>query len=252
MNEKKLISPEYKVTIGSFVLSKGISVECFSSKETHADWCSIELVSQFDGIIEYDDMDEAIVELGYDDDYDTLLSGYVRKSSDDYWKEIMIKDDIIYLDRTTIKATFIDCNPQDVIRYILTQAGIKNYRLSNQDYGKKKVFSIDKKTGIKAIADVNSCFGIENNYYFRDHVFYWGTKEEQEYIYELSENNNILSLNKYGKSWEIETIGVPWIHHSQEINVIHSKYSGIVEVEKTIVKTDNNGFTRMYIYFKGA
>lgn len=81
-------------------------------------------------------------------------------------------------------------------------------------------------------------------------VFYWGTKEEQKEIYVLEEGETILSLNKYGDLWEAETIAIPWIHHSQEVEVQHSKYSGIVTVEKTIVRSDDTGAVHMYIYLQ--
>lgn len=74
----------------------------------------------------------------------------------------------------------------------------------------------------------------------------------KQYIYVLEEGETILSLNKYGDLWEAETIAIPWIHHSQEVEVQHSKYSGIVTVEKTIVRSDDTGAVHMYIYFAGG
>ncbi len=50
--------------------------------------------------------------------------------------------------------------------------------------------------------------------------------------------------------WEAETIAIPWIHHSQEVIVEHSKYSGTVVVEKTIVRSDDSGAVHMYIYWR--
>lgn len=170
----------------------------------------------------------------------------------DYWKEIMIKDDMMKLDRVTIKASFVDCEPQDVIRYVLACAGIEDYVLSDEHYGKKDLFVIDRKSGINTIAEVNSSWGIKNPFFFQKKVFYWGTKEEQKEIYVLEEGETILSLNKYGDLWEAETIAIPWIHHSQEVEVQHSKYSGIVTVEKTIVRSDDTGAVHMYIYFAGG
>lgn len=102
------------------------------------------------------------------------------------------------------------------------------------------------------IAEVNSSWGIKNPFFFQKKVFYWGTKEEQKEIYVLEEGETILSLNKYGDLWEAETIAIPWIHHSQEVEVQHSKYSGIVTVEKTIVRSDDTGAVHMYIYFAGG
>lgn len=88
-------------------------------------------------------------------------------------------------------------------------------------------------------------------------IFYWSTdaiicSTEQKEIYVLEEGETILSLNKYGDLWEAETIAIPWIHHSQEVEVQHSKYSGIVTVEKTIVRSDDTGAVHMYIYFAGG
>ena len=186
------------------------------------------------------------------EDFDSLIDGYVRCGDTDYWKEIMIKDDMMKLDRVTIKASFVDCEPQDVIRYVLACAGIEDYVLSDEHYGKKDLFVIDRKSGINTIAEVNSSWGIKNPFFFQKKVFYWGTKEEQKEIYVLEEGETILSLNKYGDLWEAETIAIPWIHHSQEVEVQHSKYSGIVTVEKTIVRSDDTGAVHMYIYFAGG
>lgn len=148
--------------------------------------------------------------------------------------------------------SFVDCEPQDVIRYVLACAGIEDYVLSDEHYGKKDLFVIDRKSGINTIAEVNSSWGIKNPFFFQKKVFYWGTKEEQKEIYVLEEGETILSLNKYGDLWEAETIAIPWIHHSQEVEVQHSKYSGIVTVEKTIVRSDDTGAVHMYIYFAGG
>lgn len=138
------------------------------------------------------------------------------------------------------------------IRYVLACAGIEDYVLSDEHYGKKDLFVIDRKSGINTIAEVNSSWGIKNPFFFQKKVFYWGTKEEQKEIYVLEEGETILSLNKYGDLWEAETIAIPWIHHSQEVEVQHSKYSGIVTVEKTIVRSDDTGAVHMYIYFAGG
>ena len=133
MGEKKLISPEFRVTVGEYEIKDGVEVECFSSRESHIDWCRVELSPRLQGLIQFKDMDEAQVELGYEDDFDTLIDGYVRCNGSDYWKEIMIKDDMMKLERATVKGTFIDCTPQDIIRYILTRAVNKEHcRISDR------------------------------------------------------------------------------------------------------------------------
>lgn len=252
MAYKKLISPEFRITTDKYEITSGMEVEIFSSRAARSDWSKVELTSQYEGLVTYEDMEEAKVELGYDDDFDTLLDGYCRKSGNDYWKEIMIRDAMIKLERITVKQTFLDCTPQDIIKWVLAQAGITEYQLSNEEFGKRDVVIISEQNGIKAIAQVNSDWGIEKDFFFQNKVFYWGCKPEQKNIYVLDESENILSLNKIGDFYEIETLGVPWIHHSQEIEVVHSKYSGMVTVEKTITRSNSDGFTRMFIYFKGG
>ena len=170
MGYKKLISPEFRVTVGDYEVTDGIEVECFSSKESHMDWCRVELSPQLQGVLKFKDMDEASVELGYEDDFDSLSDGYVRCGDTDYWKEIKIKDDMMKLDSLTSKASFVDCEPLDVIRYVLACAGIEDYVLSDEHYGKKDLFGIDRKSGINTIAEVNSSWGIKNPFFFQKKV----------------------------------------------------------------------------------
>lgn len=252
MGYRKLITPEFRVTLPEFILKDGIEVECFSSRSAKCDWCKVTLTTQYKNIISYADNDPAMVELGYGGDFDTLISGYTRYGNNDYWKEIIIKDDMMQLERIEIKAVFTTCNPQDVIRYILVQAGVKNYQLTETQYEAKEAIIVNRQSGIQALKEINSTWGIENDFFFRDGIFYWGCRPEQDIVYVLEEDNNILSFQRYGNLWEIETIGIPWIHHSQRIEIKHSKFTGMVTVEKTIIKSDSDGKVRMYIYFKGG
>lgn len=248
---KKLVSPEFRINTEKYEITGGAQVECFSSREARSDWCRIDFATAMHGRIAYEDMERATVELGYGDDYDMLLSGYCRKTAGDYWKELLIRDAMIKLERTTVKATFVKCSPQDIIKYVLAQAGVTDYRLSDAEYGVKETFVADRQDGVKTIAQTGSMWGIHCDFFFRDGVFYWGCSPLQDTVYVLEEQN-ILSLKKYGELYEIETFGVPWIHHSQTVEVSHAKYAGLAMVEKTIIRSDVNGYTRMFIYFKGG
>lgn len=248
---KKLISPEFRVNLENYVITGGFQSECFSSRQARSDWCRIDFASSMQEKISYRDMEPATVELGYGDDYGLLLSGYCRKAAGDYWKELFIRDAMVKLERILVKAAFVRCTPQDIVKYVLAQAGITDYRLSDAAYGVKETFIVDKQDGIKTIAQAGSIWGISCDFFFRDGVFYWGCTPPQDAVYVLEEEN-ILSLQKYGGLYEIETFGVPWIHHSQTVEVSHPKYAGQVKVEKTIIKSDVNGYTRMYIYFEGG
>lgn len=249
---KKLATPEFRITIGDVIIQNGIQVECFSSREEKADWCRVVLDDSLEGRIAFQDMERAVVELGYDDDFDTIIDGYIRKASEDYWKEVIIKDDMMKLERCRISATFMQCTAQDIIRYILTSAGISQYQLSDKDFEQREKITIPASTGISAIKAVNNAFEISVPYYVRDGIFYWGIEKEQKEIYVLDEGNSIINLEKLGNLWEAETVGIPWIHHSEVIEVSHTKISGTFGIEKVIIKGDETGSVRQYIYFKGA
>ena len=79
MGYKKLISPEFKISTKKYELTDGIEVEYHSSTEKKADWCKVELSTKLKDIVSFDDMETATVELGYEDDFDRLLTGYCRK-----------------------------------------------------------------------------------------------------------------------------------------------------------------------------
>ena len=66
MKSKKLISPEFRVTVGPYMVTSGIEIECFSSRESHMDWCKVELSPELQGRFSFEDMEAAKVELGYD------------------------------------------------------------------------------------------------------------------------------------------------------------------------------------------
>ncbi len=248
MEVRKLIAPEFRVTVGSYEIKGGIGVECFSAKSSKRDWGIITFFPELEELIHIKEADAAKIELGYGDDYDTLLDGYVRKNG----SGILIRDDSVKLEKVLFKATFLDASPQDIIRYVLAQADIYDYELSNYDYGKKAVVSVEQKNGLETIAEVNTVWGISQPYFFKNKRFYWGSKENQDEIYVLEEDNSILSLKEKGRMWEAETVAIPWIHHSQMIEIRHSRFYGMAEVEKTVIKTDHRGAVHMYISFKGG
>lgn len=252
MQTKKLISPQFRVNTGQYEITGGMEVECFSSRQARADWCRVSFAPAMQDTVSYADMEPAVLELGYEDDYDVLLYGYCRKTTGDTWKELLIRDAMIKLDRISVKASFTGCTPQDIIKYVLVQAGVEDYQLSDEVYAQKKLVVVDSCSGVKAIEQVNAAWGLDHDFFFRNGIFHWGCAPEQDSVYVLEEDINILSLNRYGELYEVETFGVPWIHHSQEIEVVHTNYTGTVKVEKTIIKSDESGYVRMYIYFKGG
>lgn len=248
MGYKKLISPEFKVNTEKYELTDGIEVEYQSSKEARSDWCRIELSAKLKNYVSFENMEKVTVELGYEGDFDKLITGFCRKNEGDKSGEIIIRDSMIMLEKVDIKATFTDCTPQDIVKYVLMQAGIEAFKLNDTEYPKKPIFIVDKKNGIKAIENINKVWDIENDFFFRGEIFYWGLRPEQEVKYILEEDNNIMSFKKYGSQYVIETLGVPWIHQGDVIEIRHSKFTGEAKVAKVIIKRNESGYTGMSIF----
>ena len=73
---------------------------------------------------------------------------------------------------------------------------------------------------------------------------------EQETIYILEEGKNILSYTEFCNEAEVKTIGIPWIHQGELVEIHHSCYSGQVRVTATKVKRDEKGQVRMFLTFQ--
>ena len=193
------------------------------------------------------DVSDCRVDMGSEEDFENIIDG--RGSWQNDGTELLIQDGMWRLLDTKITATFVDCHPQEAIRYILTLCGVTDYILSEDLYDTKKTLTIDSKNGRDAIQEVNAAWGLEVPFFYWDDTFYWGKRPEQEYLYELNDSN-ILELEKSGGSWTAEVIGVPWIHHSQYINIDHENLIAVGEVESVTVESNDKGMMEMYITFR--
>lgn len=103
MTEKKLITPQFRIWIGETILDSGFQAECYSSTAERCSWGTVDLKPAYDGFLQYTDMEPARMELGYGDDYDTVLSGYLSVSHPDEGGSLRILDDTVFLMRTEIR-----------------------------------------------------------------------------------------------------------------------------------------------------
>lgn len=156
---------------------------------------------------------------------------------------------MLLLEETTINNTFLDTTPQEVLAYVLAQAGITKSKLSGQGYPTRKLLPVRQQTGIQAINTINAAWDIKVPFFFSGGTFYWDEKPEQTKIYTFERGVNILTLNRTGGVWELETVSVPFVKHSHKINVIHPRVNGEYEVSKVVTTTNDAGFIRTYIYF---
>ena len=96
-------------------------MECHSSLREQCSWATLEYDPGYAGLLDLASMAPAQVELGYDGDYDTLLTGYMADGQ--ALGPYRILDDTLFLKRTYVKETFLDCCPQDIIRFGLGREG---------------------------------------------------------------------------------------------------------------------------------
>ena len=249
--ESELFYPEINAAIGSYNFNKGVEIECYSSKDSYFDWAKVRFTQPFTEKVAFSKKDKAMLELGYDGLFEEVFEGYVVNpmSEGNYQNEVILKDDMIFLEETYITNTFLDTTPQEILRFCLNKAGISEMKLSSKAYPRRKVVPIFKKNVIATIEELHSLWKIKEEFYFSKGVFYWGEKPTQEKTYEFEYGVNIISLDRPGGVWVLETVSAPFIKHSHKIKITHPKVSGEFEVKKVVFTTNESGFIRTNIYF---
>lgn len=248
---QELFYPEISASVGAYTFSKGIETETYSSEDYYYDWAKICFTEQFQDKISIAEGDAASVKLGYGGELEEVFHGYVSRpyNGGDGLNEILLKDDMLKLESTAITETFLNATPQEIISFALAKAGIGSSVLSGTTYPAKKVFPVSKKSVVALLKEINSAWGISVKAFFRQGVFYWGTAPKQSQIYVFTYAQNIISLKRVNGQWELVTVSVPKVHHSDTIRVAHPKLSGDFTVRKVVFSTESTGFVRTHLYF---
>jgi len=251
MEATELFYPDINAEIGDYSFAKGIEINASSSKDSYFDWAKIRFTKQFKDEITIQAGDKAIIQLGYNGVFDDVFEGYVNKpyNNGGGLNEILLKDDMIWLENTLVNNTFLEVTPQEIIRFCLKEAGIANAVIDSSLYPEKLRVPISQKNAVSVINEVNSLWGLSNRFFFSSGIFYWGAAPAQGKIYEFEYGTNIIALNRIGSVWELETVSAPFIKHSQLISVSHPQIAGEFEVIKVVFTTSETGFIRTYIYF---
>jgi hypothetical protein len=251
MEATELFYPEISIKLGEYTFTEGIEIEVYSNKDSYYDWSKVRFTQEFQEHISLAAREKALIQLGYNDVYDEVFEGYITKpyNGGSNMNEILLKDEMILLEETNITSTFLDTTPQEILSFCLTKAGVKNVKLSKTTYPEKARVPIYQKNVIAVINEIHSIWGISEKFYFSSGSFYWGIKPEQSKIYAFEYGTNIISLNRSGGVWELETVSAPFIKHSQKISISHPQVSGEYEVKKVVFTTNEAGFIRTYIYF---
>lgn len=253
MEKKKLFYPDKQIQIGKYIFCEGISLKTYSDKKAPFDWGKISFTKEFKEKLELNELDEVSIKLGYEGELEETFVGVLIKNYDtaEVMDEVIFRDRMQMLYKTTICATYLNCSPQEIIRDGLQKAGITQFVLTDTVYQPKARVPIVEKNMLGVLRQINSLWGIDVHGCFIKGIFYWGIKPEQEDILEFIYAENIISLDRAKGMWELVTVSVPSIQHSQMIKVTHPKITGSFEVEKVIFTTNEGGFLRTSIYFYG-
>lgn len=252
MRTEELFYPELQVVIGSYVLQEGITFASYSDPKTPYDWCRILFTEEFQGSIQVAEKEEVEVYAGYGGSQQLFFKGLVAKNYNQAGAkdEILVKDYSLKLAETKVTNTFLDVSPQELVQYGLQEAGILEYELSTQVYRPKAVVSVVQKTVVEFLKEINALWNIQADSYFQLGKFYWGMEPEQQEIYVFEYGSNIISLTRESGFWVLLTVSVPFIGHSQLIEVEHPNISGEFLVSRVSCFVNEDGWLRTKIWFQ--
>lgn len=242
------IAPYYKIEIGSKEIKKIHSLEVISSRVTPVDIAEIEIP-----YVKHDFQtgQEIIISQGYKSKgIWQLFKGTIKNISNKSKVKFFCKDYMDKLRDIKINKSFIDCTPQEILKYSLGKAGV-NYILTSKSFRKKHHFIVRNKDVITMVKLINQTWELEYDFYFDDETFYWGPWEEsprysENQIVKFTYGKNIIDLdpNKNGVG-SLKSISLPFIKHSNVIKIIDQRYwdkEVLVKVDR--IKTtfrDNKG-----------
>ena len=240
METVELFNPQMEARAGPYTFHSGVAVELFSSVNSYFDWAKIRFTEEYQPEVEIqlNRRDPAAIALGY--------------NAADRADEILLHDEALLLKDTTINDTFLDATPQEAIAYVLGKAGITRTKLSAKQYPRRKRTPIRQMDAIQAINAIDAAWNISTRFFFSGGVFYWGTEPEQTRLYTFEYGVNIITLDRVGCLWVLETASAPFVRHSHKINIIHPKITGEVKVLEVVTKTNEDGFIRTRMYFQGG
>ena len=151
METLELFYPQIAARAGPYELDAGIEFEIFSAKSSYFDWAKIRFTEQFQPEISLARKDPAAIELGYNGVMEEVFTGFVSRPYN-YGggaDEITLKDEMLLLEDTQINNTFLDTTPQEVISYVLAQAGISKKKLNAQGWSYRQ---LAEKFGVSSSA----------------------------------------------------------------------------------------------------
>ncbi len=249
-----LFYPQIAVRLGGYTFKKGIAVTVCSDAASDSDWATVRFTSALGSAVTLKKLDAARVYLGYDGSFTKVFDGLLTtgfSASTGSIKELRLRDAAIRLAGTPVNHAFVNATPQEVVRTCCRLAGITEVVTADTAYPAKTypVFGI---TALQAIKGINHHWGIAATGYMQDGAYRWNSPPDQTEMMLFEYGKNIVSLTKEGGLWALTTVSVPTVRHSVKIALAHPQLSGTFTVQKVIFTSEDRGFIRTKIYFKGA
>lgn len=249
-----LFSPQIEITTERFSFTKGIEIEINSNEDTAYDWAKLRFVSPFEQVVTIKKRERVGILLGYNGALSAGFTGYAMSdlTTGNDGNEVILRDAMLLLEAVRVNNTFLNITPQEVISYVANLAGVTKMRLDQTAFPPLACLPIFEQSGAQVLRSLGGFWGISPKLFFQDDTLFWGTAAKQTEVYHFEYGKNIVSLNLAGGFWELETVSVPFVKHSQNIKVTHPKISGDFKVSRVRVTTKPSGFVRTILYFKGA
>lgn len=245
--ERNLEGITLRIGIGDYRITGGFEVKYQSEDATGPDWARAVLSDELAEFVKGQALDACLLEMGNEYGYETELQGPgVFLPNADH--VLVIQSDAPGLAQMRVAATFLDCTLQEAARYIFGISGISRYVMTQADFGRKRVFTIDAMSCGEAIRELNTVFGCSLDLFTEDGVTYYGAAALQQGFYTLTDNN-VLDLEKSGELWAAELIPLPGLRARQQINVACEEFRGCGQITKCVIEGGKEGI-RMWIRFK--
>lgn len=218
------IAPYYIIEIGSKAISKIHSLEVVSSRINPVDLAEIEIpfVKHY-----FAPGQEIIISQGYKGKgLWQIFKGTIKNISNKSTVKFYCKDYMDKLKQVKINKSFVDCTPQEVLKYSLNKAAVK-FTLTTQNFRKKHQFIVTNKDIISLVKLINQSWEVDFNFYFDDETFYWGPWEEsprysESEVVKFTYGKNIIDLDP--GTGILKSISLPFIKHSNVIKIIDRRY----------------------------
>ena len=247
MAEKKLEDIRLSLELPGATVEDDISILSFGSDDGQTDSCLVTFSEELFADVNGTDATTCLMQMSCGEDYADLIEGAGEWREEQ--KQLMIRGPVSTLQGVPIRNTFLGCHPQEIVRYILIQAGVETFELSEAEYEKRQVVPIDEQDAVAALLRVNNIWQIDVPFFFRGGVFYWGIRPEQAQTYEL-DDGNILGLEKEGDTWTADILPVPWIRPGDYVVIDHEELTAVGDVKRVVIQASSTGSCDMYLTFK--